>query len=138
MPGRGRLEFARVGVQFSFELQICWIELTHCQPGAAANNRCVANARLMRTLQAQPVANLYAIPVGPKKVHRYSLEFKIQAVRLANHPEIQTQDVARVGAPSSICRERRLPPSSSEWPARGLLAQSGKRANLTRVRLGLV
>lgn len=36
-----------------------------------------------------------AAPVGPKKVHRYSLEFKIQAVRLANHPEIQTQDVAR-------------------------------------------
>jgi transposase len=35
-----------------------------------------------------------AAPVGPKKVHRYSLEFKIQAVRLANHPEIETQDVA--------------------------------------------
>jgi len=37
-----------------------------------------------------------AAPVGPKKVHRYTLEFKIQAVRLANHPEIQTQDVAHV------------------------------------------
>jgi transposase len=36
-----------------------------------------------------------AAPVGPKKVHRYTLEFKVQAVRLANHPEIQTQDVAR-------------------------------------------
>ena len=36
-----------------------------------------------------------AAPVGPKKVYRYALEFKIQAVRLANHPEIQTQDVAR-------------------------------------------
>ena len=36
-----------------------------------------------------------AAPVGPKKVHRYTLEFKIQAVRLANHPEIQTQDVAK-------------------------------------------
>ena len=35
-----------------------------------------------------------AARVGPKKVHRYSLEFKIQAVRLANHPDIQTQDVA--------------------------------------------
>jgi transposase len=35
-----------------------------------------------------------AASVGPKKVHRYSLEFKIQAVRLANHPDIQTQDVA--------------------------------------------
>ena len=35
-----------------------------------------------------------AAPVGPKKVNRYSLEFKIQAVRLANHPDIQTQDVA--------------------------------------------
>jgi transposase len=35
-----------------------------------------------------------AATVGPKKVHRYSIEFKIQAVRLASHPEIQTQDVA--------------------------------------------
>lgn len=35
-----------------------------------------------------------AAPVGPKKVDRYSLEFKIQAVRLASHPDIQTQDVA--------------------------------------------
>ena len=35
-----------------------------------------------------------AAPVGPKKVHRYTIEFKIQAVRLANHPQIQTQDVA--------------------------------------------
>jgi transposase len=36
-----------------------------------------------------------AAPVGPKKVKRYSDEFKIQAVKLANHPDIQTQDVAR-------------------------------------------
>ena len=35
-----------------------------------------------------------AAPVGPKKVHRYTLEFKIQAVRLSLHPEIETQDVA--------------------------------------------
>ena len=35
-----------------------------------------------------------AAPVGPKKVHRYTFEFKIQAVRLSLHPEIQTQDVA--------------------------------------------
>jgi transposase-like protein len=35
-----------------------------------------------------------AAPVGPNKVHRYALEFKIQAVRLANHPDIETQDVA--------------------------------------------
>src|SRR3990172_7024165 len=35
-----------------------------------------------------------AAPVGPKKVHRYSIEFKIQAVKLSLHPEIQTQDVA--------------------------------------------
>ena len=36
-----------------------------------------------------------AAPVGPKKVNRYTLEFKIQAVKLASHPEIQVQDVAR-------------------------------------------
>jgi transposase len=36
-----------------------------------------------------------AAPVGPKKVNRYTVEFKIQAVRLASHPEIQVQDVAR-------------------------------------------
>ncbi len=35
-----------------------------------------------------------AAPLGPKKVHRYTVEFKIQAVKLANHPDIQTQDVA--------------------------------------------
>jgi transposase len=35
-----------------------------------------------------------AAPVGPKKVHRYTVEFKIQAVRLSLHPKIQTQDVA--------------------------------------------
>src|SRR6266403_71071 len=35
-----------------------------------------------------------AAPVGPKKVHRYTVEFKIQAVRLSLHPQIQTQDVA--------------------------------------------
>jgi len=39
-----------------------------------------------------------AATAGPKKVHRYSLEFKIQAVRLASVPDILTQDVAR--APS--------------------------------------
>ena len=35
-----------------------------------------------------------AAPVGPKKVHRYTVEFKIQAVRLSLQPDIQTQDVA--------------------------------------------
>jgi len=35
-----------------------------------------------------------AAAVGPKKVHRYSNEFKLQAVRLSLLPEIQTQDVA--------------------------------------------
>ena len=36
-----------------------------------------------------------AAPAGPKIVHRYSLEFKIQAVGLANLSDIQTQDVAK-------------------------------------------
>ena len=35
-----------------------------------------------------------AAPVGPKKVHRYTNEFKVQAVRLSLHPQIQTQDAA--------------------------------------------
>jgi len=35
-----------------------------------------------------------AAPIGPKKVHRYTVEFKIQAVRLSLHPDIQTRDVA--------------------------------------------
>ncbi|MGH9426305.1 MAG: hypothetical protein ACRD2L_08385 [Terriglobia bacterium] len=30
-----------------------------------------------------------ASPIGPKKVHRYTIELKIQAVRLALHPDIQ-------------------------------------------------
>ena len=36
-----------------------------------------------------------AAPVGPNKVKRYSNEFRIHAGQLANHPEIQTQDVAQ-------------------------------------------
>ena len=36
-----------------------------------------------------------AATVGPKKVKRYTVEFKIQAVRLALHPDFQTQDVAQ-------------------------------------------
>ncbi len=35
-----------------------------------------------------------ARPIVAKKVHHYTNEFKIQAVRLALHPDIQTQDVA--------------------------------------------
>lgn len=35
-----------------------------------------------------------AAPVGPKKVNRYSNEFKVQAVRLSFHTDIQTEDVA--------------------------------------------
>src|SRR5436190_21789274 len=35
-----------------------------------------------------------ARPIGPKKVHHYTNEFKIQAVRLSLHPDIQTQGVA--------------------------------------------
>ena len=31
---------------------------------------------------------------GRMKKHRYSNEFKVTAVKLANHPDIQTQDVA--------------------------------------------
>jgi transposase len=36
-----------------------------------------------------------AATVGPKKVRRYSNEFKVQAVKLSLHPQIQTQDVAK-------------------------------------------
>lgn len=33
-------------------------------------------------------------PVGPKKGHRYSNEFKVQAIRHSLSPDFQTQDVA--------------------------------------------
>jgi transposase len=36
-----------------------------------------------------------AAPIGPKKVHRCTVEFRIQEVRHSLHPEIQTQDVAQ-------------------------------------------
>ena len=36
-----------------------------------------------------------ARPTVAKKVHHYTNEFKVQAVRLSLHPDIQTQDVAR-------------------------------------------
>jgi len=34
-----------------------------------------------------------AARVGPKKVHRYAVELKIQAIKLRSQSEIQTQDV---------------------------------------------
>ncbi|MBI3062860.1 MAG: transposase [Deltaproteobacteria bacterium] len=33
-------------------------------------------------------------PIGPKKVHRYSNEFKVTAVRLSGMPGVQVQTVA--------------------------------------------
>ena len=33
-------------------------------------------------------------PIGPKKVHRYSVEFKLTAVKLSGMPEVQVQTVA--------------------------------------------
>lgn len=50
-----------------------------------------------------------AAPVGPKKVHRCTLEFKIQAVRLASQPDIRTQDVANaLRVPKSDPEKRSL------------------------------
>ena len=37
---------------------------------------------------------------GRMKKTRYSNEFKVTAVKLANHPEVQTQDVAALITPS--------------------------------------
>ena len=33
-------------------------------------------------------------PIGPRKVHRYSVEFKLTAVRLSSMPEVQVQTLA--------------------------------------------
>ena len=33
-------------------------------------------------------------PIGPKKVHRYSVDFKLTAVRLSGMPGVQVQTVA--------------------------------------------
>jgi transposase len=33
-------------------------------------------------------------PIGPKKVHRYSVEFKLTAVKLSGMPGVQVQTVA--------------------------------------------
>jgi transposase len=33
-------------------------------------------------------------PIGPKKVHRYSVEFKVTAVKLSGMPGVQVQTVA--------------------------------------------
>src|SRR5688500_14655235 len=35
-----------------------------------------------------------AKPIGPKKVHRYSVEFKLTAVKLSHMPGVQVQTVA--------------------------------------------
>src|SRR5258708_27370835 len=39
---------------------------------------------------------------GSKKVHRYTLEFKIQALKLATQPEIQTQSSNAWHMPSKV------------------------------------
>jgi len=62
-----------------------------------------------------------AAPVGPKKVNRYTVEFKIQAVKLTSHSEIQTQDVAKaldihpfmLSKLKKDYRERRLKPAAA-------------------------
>jgi transposase len=81
-----------------------------------------------------------AAPVGPKKVHRYTLEFKVQAVQLANHPEIQTQDVAHaldihpfmLSKWKKDYREGRLKPAAEAQPAAA--ADALKRAAERHVR----
>jgi len=75
-----------------------------------------------------------AAPVGPKKVHRYTVEFKIQAVRLSLHPEIQTRDVAHaldihpfmLSKWKKDYREGRLKPAAS---ASGLRLPKALRAS---------
>jgi len=42
-----------------------------------------------------------AAPIGPKKVRRYTIEFKVQAVRLSLQPDFQTQDVAKGDTPAA-------------------------------------
>jgi len=34
-------------------------------------------------------------PIGPKKVHRYSVEFKLTAVKLSRMPDVEVQTVAQ-------------------------------------------
>jgi hypothetical protein len=36
------------------------------------------------------------------KKHRYSNEFKVAAVKLASHPDIETQDVAAISGPPGL------------------------------------
>jgi transposase-like protein len=52
-----------------------------------------------------------AAPVGPKKVKRYSDEFKVQAVKLSLHPEIQTQDVAHAARQNADVSSHCRPPA---------------------------
>ena len=40
---------------------------------------------------------------GRKKTIRYSNEFKVTAVKLANHPDVLTQDVAEFRCPRRVC-----------------------------------
>ena len=75
-----------------------------------------------------------AAPIGPKKIHRNAIQFKIQAVRSSLHPEVQTQDVAdalthscsRSGrmttAKASSSRRPRSKPVSAVPPNSNLLA----------------
>ena len=78
-----------------------------------------------------------AAPIGPKKVHRYTVEFKIQAVRLSLHPENQTQDVANALDHAHAFRLARLRVGRvGVAGAEQLSGRDDMRANLAVVRMG--
>jgi hypothetical protein len=69
-----------------------------------------------------------AAPVGRKKVHRYSPEFKIQAVNLANHPEMEPHSIERTPRPDLRAGQRgvgRGEPFRAGYPAPHARIQEG-------------
>ena len=46
-------------------------------------------------------------PIGPKKVHRYSVEFKLTAVKLSRMPGVEVQTVAEALAIHPIMLSQR-------------------------------
>ena len=54
--------------------------------------------------------------LGPRKIHRYSEEFKAMAVKMANARDIETKTVAEALKRPTVCSEITHSPSPKNYP----------------------
>ena len=74
-------------------------------------------------------------PIGPKKVHRYSVEFKLTAVKLSGMPGVQVQTVADALDIHPIMLSRwRKEAREGELRGRPRRVEAGPRRELQRLQ----